>query len=101
MRTWGGGVSRRFGESEARRQLVPQSSAHNGCVSSPVSYTHLYDQDAIVKLVLSLREQKKTFCEIGAELTLRGFTPQRGGRWFPAQVKAILDLNQPGRTSSA
>jgi hypothetical protein len=54
-----------------------------------------------VKLVLSLREQKKTFCEIGAELTLRGFTPQRGGRWFPAQVKAILDLNQPGRTSSA
>jgi len=47
-----------------------------------------------VKLVLSLREEQKTFSEIGAELTLRGFTPQRGGRWFPAQVKAILDLNQ-------
>ena len=53
-----------------------------------------YDQSSIVKLVLSLREEQKTFSEIGAELTLRGFTPQRGGRWFPAQVKAILDLNQ-------
>ena len=49
-----------------------------------------------MKLVLSLREEQKTFSEIGAELTLRGFTPQRGGRWFPVQVKAILDLNQRG-----
>ena len=60
-----------------------------------------YDYDSIVKLVLSLREQKRTLAEIGAELTLRGFTPQRGGRWFPAQVKAILDLNQQMRAIPA
>jgi len=52
-----------------------------------------HDREAIVKLALSLREQKRTLSEIGAELTLRGYTPQRGGRWYPAQIKAILDLH--------
>ena len=60
-----------------------------------------YDHESIVKLVLALREQKKTLSKIGAELTLRGFTPQRGGRWFPAQVKGILDLNQQSVTRAA
>jgi hypothetical protein len=50
----------------------------------------------------SLREQKKTLSEIGAELTVRGYTPQRGGRWYPAQIKAILDMTpQPGRGTRA
>jgi hypothetical protein len=60
-----------------------------------------YDHESIVKLVLALREQKKTLSKIGAELTLRGFTPQRGGRWFPAQVKGILDLNTQSVTRAA
>ena len=52
-----------------------------------------HDREAIVRLVLGLREQKRTLSAIGAELTVRGYTPQRGGRWHAAQIKAILDLN--------
>ena len=94
--------------SEIGRQLTREnfmpvrgSKWYAATVQAYLKECATYDQDAIVKLVLSLREQKKTFCEIGAELTLRGFTPQRGGRWFPAQVKAILDMNQPSRAKSA
>ncbi len=35
-----------------------------------------------------------TLSKIGAALTLRGFTAQRGGRLFPTQVTGIFDLNQ-------
>ena len=59
-----------------------------------------YDRDEIVKTVLVLREQKRTLSQICSDLTLRGFTPQRGGRWFPAQIKAILDAHSvPQRPS--
>ena len=87
--------------SEIGRQLTREnympvrgSKWYAATVQAYLKECATYDQSSIVKLVLSLREDKKTFSEIGAELTLRGFTPQRGGRWFPAQVKAILDLNQ-------
>ncbi len=59
------------------------------------------DRDEIVKTVLALREQKRTLKQICSDLTLRGFTPQRGGRWFPAQIKRIAGASREmsGRTT--
>ena len=84
-----------IGRQLTRENLMPVrgNKWYAATVNAYLKERASYDREAITQLVLSLREQKKTLSEIGAELTLRGYTPQRGGRWFPAQIKAILDLN--------
>jgi hypothetical protein len=73
---------------------VRGSKWYSATVNAYLSERASYDRDAIVKTVLALREQNRTLNQICSDLTLRGFTPQRGGRWFPAQIKTILDANQ-------
>jgi DNA invertase Pin-like site-specific DNA recombinase len=93
-----------IGRTLTRENLMPVrgSKWYAATVNSYLKERASYDRDAILKLVLSLREQKKTLSKIGAELTVRGYTPQRGGRWYPAQIKAILDMSpQPGRGTRA
>jgi DNA invertase Pin-like site-specific DNA recombinase len=85
-----------IGRQLTRENMMPVrgSKWYPATVSAYMSERASYNQDAIVKTVLALREQKRTLSQICADLTLRGFTPQRGGRWFPAQIKTILDANQ-------
>ncbi len=87
--------------SEIGRQLTRENMMpvrgnkwYPATVSAYMNERASYDRDEIVKTVLALREQKRTLKQICSDLTLRGFTPQRGGRWFPAQIKTILDANQ-------
>jgi hypothetical protein len=91
-----------IGRQLTRENLMPVrgSKWYAATVHTYLKERASYDQASIAKLALSLREQGRTLSEIGAELTLRGFTPQRGGRWYPAQIKAILDLQPvPDRSS--
>ncbi len=95
--------------SEIGRQLTRENMMpvrgnkwYPATVSAYISERASYNQDAIKKTVLALREQKRTLSQICANLTLRGFTPQRGERWFPAQITTILDANQgPSRSPKA
>ena len=82
-----------IGRQLTRENMMPVrgSKWYPATVSAYISERASYNQDAIKKTVLALREQKRTLSQICADLTLRGFTPQRGGRWFPAQIKTILD----------
>jgi DNA invertase Pin-like site-specific DNA recombinase len=84
-----------IGRQLTRENLMPVrgSKWYAATVNAYLSERASHDRQAIVKLALSLREAGRTLSEIGAELTLRGYTPLRGGRWYPAQIKAILDLN--------
>lgn len=84
-----------IGRQLTRENMMPVrgSKWYPATVSAYMNERASHDRDAIVKTVLALREQKRTLSQICADLTLRGFTPQRGGRWFPAQIKAILDAN--------
>lgn len=90
-----------IGRQLTRENLMPVrgSKWYAATVNAYLTERASHDRQAIVKLALSLREQKWTLSEIGAELTLRGYTPQRGGRWYPAQIKAILDLHPQGERS--
>lgn len=85
-----------IGRQLTRENMMPVrgSKWYPATVSAYMNERASYDRDAIVKTVLALREQKRTLNQICSDLMLRGFTPQRGGRWFPAQIKAILDTNQ-------
>ena len=80
--------------SNLRRGICARSGVNDYRASEPAT-----TPQAIVKLALSLRKPKRTLSEIGAERTLRGYTPQRGGRWYPAQIKEILDLHPRGERS--
>ena len=84
-----------IGRQLTRENMMPVrgSKWYPATVSAYMSERASHDRDAIVKTVLALREQKRTLSQICSDLTLRGFTPQRGGRWFPAQIKMILDTN--------
>jgi DNA invertase Pin-like site-specific DNA recombinase len=84
-----------IGRQLTRENMMPVrgSKWYPATVSAYLSEQASYDRDAIMRTVLTLREQKRTLSQICADLTLRGFTPQRGGRWFPAQIKMILDAN--------
>ena len=90
-----------IGRQLTRENMMPVrgSKWYPATVSAYISERASYNQDEIVKTVLALREQKRTLSQICADMTLRGFTPQRGGRWFPAQIKTILDANQPPQRS--
>jgi DNA invertase Pin-like site-specific DNA recombinase len=85
-----------IGRQLTRENMMPVrgSKWYPATVSAYINERASYDCESIVKTVLALREQKRTLSQICSDLTLRGFTPQRGGRWFPAQIKAILDTNQ-------
>jgi DNA invertase Pin-like site-specific DNA recombinase len=84
-----------IGRQLTRENMMPVrgSKWYPATVSAYLSERASYDRDGIIKTVLALREQKRTLNQICSDLTLRGFTPQRGGRWFPAQIKTILDAN--------
>ena len=92
--------------SEIGRQLTHEhlmpvrgSKWYAATVNADLTERASHDRQAIVKLALSLREPKRTLSEMGAELTLRGSMPQRGGRWYPERIKAkeILDIHPKGR----
>jgi DNA invertase Pin-like site-specific DNA recombinase len=90
-----------IGRQLTRENMMPVRGSmwHSATVSAYISERASYHHDEIAKTVLALREQKRTLSQICADLTLRGFTPQRGGRWFPAQIKVILDANHPSQRS--
>ncbi len=57
-------------------------------------------EQEIVRVVGELRAAGLSLREIAAELTGRGFTTRRGGRWFPETVRSILATAPYGVTSS-
>ena len=88
-----------IGRQLTRENLMPVrgSKGYAATVNADLTERASHDRQAIVKLALSLREPKRTLSEMGAELTLRGSMPQRGGRWYPAQNNAILGLHPKER----
>jgi len=48
------------------------------------------EQEAIA-MALELRRQGRSLRQIGADLTKAGFTPKRGGSWYPPTVARVLD----------
>lgn len=57
-------------------------------------------EQEIVRVVGELRAAGLSLREIAGELTRRGFTTRRGGRWFPETVRSILATTPYGVTSS-
>ena len=49
-----------------------------------------YDPEAAQALARQLREEGHSLSQIGAKLTKAKLTPQRGGKWHPAQVSLLL-----------
>ena len=50
-----------------------------------------FDPDAATALAQKLREEGLSLSQIGARLRKAKLTPQRGGKWFPAQVAKLLE----------
>ena len=88
-----------IGRQLTRENLMPVrgSKWYPATVSAYLNERAGYDREAIVKTMLALREQNRTLSQICADLMRRGYTPQRGGRWFPAQIKNILDAHPGAR----
>jgi len=49
-----------------------------------------YDPEAAQALARQLREEGLSLSQIGMKLTKPKLTPQRGGKWHPAQVSLLL-----------
>ena len=49
-----------------------------------------FDPDAATALAVELRKEGFSLSQIGARLRKAKLTPQRGGKWFPAQVAKLL-----------
>ena len=72
-----------IGRQLTRENLMPErgSKWYAAMVNADLTERASHDRQAIVKLALSLREQKRTLSEMGAKRTLQGYTLQRGGLW--------------------
>ena len=49
-----------------------------------------FDPEAATALAVELRQQGFSLSQIGARLRKAKLTPQRGGKWHPAQVAKLL-----------
>jgi DNA-binding transcriptional MerR regulator len=49
-----------------------------------------FDPEAATALAVELRKEGFSLSQIGARLRKAKLTPQRGGKWFPAQVAKLL-----------
>ena len=49
-----------------------------------------FDPESATALATKLREEGFSLSQIGARLRKAKLTPQRGGKWFPAQVAKLL-----------
>ena len=49
-----------------------------------------FDPEAATALAVDLRKEGFSLSQIGARLRKAKLTPQRGGKWFPAQVAKLL-----------
>ena len=50
-----------------------------------------FDPEAATALAVELRKEGFSLSQIGARLRKAKLTPQRGGKWFPAQVAKLLE----------
>jgi DNA invertase Pin-like site-specific DNA recombinase len=60
-----------------------------------------YDREAATALAMELRAQGLSFNQIGQRLRKAKLTPQRGGKWFPAQVSELLRTSSRGDREAA
>ena len=49
-----------------------------------------FDPEAATALAVELRKEGLSLAQIGVRLRKAKLTPQRGGKWFPAQVAKLL-----------
>ncbi len=49
-----------------------------------------FDPEAATELAVELRKEGFSLSQIGARLRKAKLTPQRGGKWYPAQVAKLL-----------
>ena len=52
-----------------------------------------FDPEAATALALELRKEGYSLSQIGVRLRKAKLTPQRGGKWHPAQVAKLLEQN--------
>ena len=50
-----------------------------------------FDPEAATALAVELRKEGFSLSQIGTRLRKAKLTPQRGGKWFPAQVAKLLE----------
>ncbi len=60
-----------------------------------------HDREAATALAQKLRKEGLSLSQIGARLRKAKLTPQRGGKWFPAQVSELLRIASRGDREAA
>ena len=60
-----------------------------------------HDREAATALAQKLRKEGLSLSQIGARLRKAKLTPQRGGKWFPAQVSELLRTASRGDREAA